>query len=275
MRRSSPGPSPTRRPTIPRFHYGWSELFSVETARWKFVRAPRPELYDLTADPKQTHDVSAQHPGIAATLSAQLDASSPDVGKAAPAPAKLDPEATARLRSLGYVSGGESTAQQQTGPRPDPKDKMPLLQELLRAQSLGDAGQFDAAAQILDIARAQASRESCRSSGSVVRVPAAWRRAGGRRDGSARRRARSRICHRHPEPCVRLPGGGPHRRCRDRLPTRPGARFRECQSPGRFRGDHIASADRASRPLPPTSVPLRRRPPLPRFKPGWASSRSN
>ena len=134
----------------PRFHYGWSELFSVETTRWKFVKAPRPELYDLAADPKQTHEISAQHPGIAAALSAQLDASSPNVGKAAPAPPRLDPEATARLRSLGYISGGESRAQEQTGPRPDPKDKMPLLQELLRAQSLGDAGQFDAAAQILD-----------------------------------------------------------------------------------------------------------------------------
>ena len=61
----------------PRFHYGWSELFSVETAQWKFVKAPRPELYDLAADPKQTHDVTAQHPGIAASLSAQLDANEP------------------------------------------------------------------------------------------------------------------------------------------------------------------------------------------------------
>ena len=31
----------------PRFHYNWSELIAVETGRWKFVRAPRPELYDL------------------------------------------------------------------------------------------------------------------------------------------------------------------------------------------------------------------------------------
>ena len=31
----------------PRFRYNWSELVALETERWKFVRAPRPELYDL------------------------------------------------------------------------------------------------------------------------------------------------------------------------------------------------------------------------------------
>ena len=43
----------------PRFHYDWSELVAVETERWKFVRAPRPELYDVRQDPKELHDVSA------------------------------------------------------------------------------------------------------------------------------------------------------------------------------------------------------------------------
>ena len=43
----SPGPCRTRRPYYPRFHYNWSELLAVETGRWKYVRAPRPELYDL------------------------------------------------------------------------------------------------------------------------------------------------------------------------------------------------------------------------------------
>ena len=57
----------------PRFHYNWSELIAVETERWKFVRAPRPELYDLRKDPKELHDVSAEHPEVAATLARQLD----------------------------------------------------------------------------------------------------------------------------------------------------------------------------------------------------------
>ena len=36
----------------PRFHYNWSELVAVETGRWKFVRAPRSELYDMQQDPR-------------------------------------------------------------------------------------------------------------------------------------------------------------------------------------------------------------------------------
>ena len=35
----------------PRYHYGWSELQSVQDGRFKYIRAPRPELYDLAADP--------------------------------------------------------------------------------------------------------------------------------------------------------------------------------------------------------------------------------
>ena len=31
----------------PRYHYGWSELRSVQDGRFKYIRAPRPELYDL------------------------------------------------------------------------------------------------------------------------------------------------------------------------------------------------------------------------------------
>ena len=35
----------------PRLHYGWSDLRSVREGRWKYIQAPRPELYDLENDP--------------------------------------------------------------------------------------------------------------------------------------------------------------------------------------------------------------------------------
>jgi arylsulfatase A-like enzyme len=35
----------------PKMNMGWSELRGIRTARWKYVRAPRPELYDLVQDP--------------------------------------------------------------------------------------------------------------------------------------------------------------------------------------------------------------------------------
>ena len=92
----------------PRFHYNWSELIAVETARWKYVRAPRPELYDLRKDPEGASRRDGRAPGGRghARQAARLDEPR---GKASsePTPAKIDPEALARLRALGYVGGDD------------------------------------------------------------------------------------------------------------------------------------------------------------------------
>ena len=37
----------------PRFHYGWSDLKSVQDGRYKLILAPVPELYDVVADPRE------------------------------------------------------------------------------------------------------------------------------------------------------------------------------------------------------------------------------
>ena len=39
----------------------WSELRAIRTNHWKYIRAPRPELYDLTSDPGETSNVIQQH----------------------------------------------------------------------------------------------------------------------------------------------------------------------------------------------------------------------
>jgi choline-sulfatase len=134
----------------PRFHYNWSELATLETERWKYVRAPRPELYDLRKDPKERHDVTAEHPEVAATLARHLDSMNLEQGRSEPTPSKLDPEALARLQALGYVGGADSPRTSRTGPRRDPKDGLPLLQELLQAQSDRDAGRLDEALRRLE-----------------------------------------------------------------------------------------------------------------------------
>jgi arylsulfatase A-like enzyme/Tfp pilus assembly protein PilF len=134
----------------PRFHYNWSELTAVDTGRWKFVKAPRAELYDRAADPKETKDVTGEHPEIAATLSRHLDEMNLQEAGNAPAPATLSPDERARLQALGYVSGAESGTSRRTGPRADPKDGLPLLQELLLAQTDRDAGRLTEAVARLE-----------------------------------------------------------------------------------------------------------------------------
>ena len=41
----------------PRYHYGWSELKSLSSAAFRYVRAPVPEVYDLVRDPGETKNV--------------------------------------------------------------------------------------------------------------------------------------------------------------------------------------------------------------------------
>ena len=150
----------------PRFRYNWSELVAVETERWKFVRAPRPELYDLRQDPKELHDVSAEHPRVVATLARHLESMNllragdePDAGDARSRGPRTPASPWLRRR-------GRFGPARRTGPRPDPKDGLPLLQELLQGQADRDAGRLDDAARRLE-ALAQKDPEN----------PAVYRRA--------------------------------------------------------------------------------------------------
>ena len=50
------------------FDMGWSPLFGIRTERHKYIRAPRPELYDLGRDPGETSNVVDDRVATAAKL---------------------------------------------------------------------------------------------------------------------------------------------------------------------------------------------------------------
>jgi len=104
-----------------RMRFGWSPLHAIRTTRWKYIRAPRPELYDLQADPGETTNVVDAHPDVVASLAAALDAMDVDV-EVDTESVELDPDAVAALEALGYV-GGESLA----AANADPKDRIRAL----------------------------------------------------------------------------------------------------------------------------------------------------
>lgn len=110
----------------PRFHFGWSELHSLVDGDEHFIDAPRPELYDLRRDPRETVDVLAERRRRYAAL---RDAIAP-LKRAAEAPAPVSAEEAAKLAALGYVG---STAARGDGPLPDPKDKTGVFRELRAA----------------------------------------------------------------------------------------------------------------------------------------------
>src|SRR5262249_28808904 len=52
-------PAPSYAETFyPKWHFGWSELKSVRVGEWKYIDAPKPELYDLRADGAERRNVS-------------------------------------------------------------------------------------------------------------------------------------------------------------------------------------------------------------------------
>ena len=127
----------------PRLRFNWSELVSVRTQRSKFIRAPRPELYDYRADPAESRNLASSQPALVSNLTQILNRMAAPAGDA-PAGRGLDPDAARRLGSLGYVCGGAPAAAGATGPLADPKDKAETYHALARARQLleqrSDAG---------------------------------------------------------------------------------------------------------------------------------------
>jgi arylsulfatase A-like enzyme/Flp pilus assembly protein TadD len=131
----------------PRYHYGWAELTSVRDGRFKFIRAPRRELYDTIADPRESRDLSEENPRLADSLERALGEITARVaaGGAPAAPATVDPDVEERLRALGYVGSSVTPRNLDDRPRGDPKDKIGLYSLLKQAATDSAAGRLDEA----------------------------------------------------------------------------------------------------------------------------------
>ena len=112
---------------FPKINLGWAELRAIRTNQWKYIRAPRPELYDLNRDPRETHNVLAEHPYEVRKMEAQLAAASRSPGSEKVETTPMDERTLAQLRSLGYTSGSTSRSYSLNGQGADPKDRVAIL----------------------------------------------------------------------------------------------------------------------------------------------------
>ena len=134
----------------PRYHYGWSELVALRDGRYKFILAPRPELYDLVEDPGETEDLTGRLAGRAASMREALEKMRSEIAGDAPAvaaPAAMDAETQERLEALGYL-GNVSSRALEDRPRGDPKDKIDLYNRLKRGNGASSDGRLDEALQL-------------------------------------------------------------------------------------------------------------------------------
>jgi arylsulfatase A-like enzyme/Flp pilus assembly protein TadD len=128
----------------PWLSYGWSPLRAMRSEGWKLIDAPRPELYDLRADPTESRDRFAQAPEQARRLKTLLRAV--ETAPARPAQPPADAEALARLRSLGYLGGSTPGAEPPAQGLRDPKDGGALRELLTEGDALLNRGDARAAA---------------------------------------------------------------------------------------------------------------------------------
>jgi arylsulfatase A-like enzyme/tetratricopeptide (TPR) repeat protein len=142
----------------PLLHFGWSDLRSLQDGRWKYIQAPRPELYDLETDPGETHNLASRRETRAETLRGALgellvrERTTEQQGTDT-----VPPELLAKLGALGYLGTGRPAAGKDVGA--DPKDKIAefkvannLVRDgLLRFQEKDYAGSLERFRKLLDL----------------------------------------------------------------------------------------------------------------------------
>ncbi len=137
--------------TFPQQAFGWSALESWRAGKFLYIKAPKLELYDLSADPGATRNLAQTSKATLETIAGQLEAFDrrfSDAGNSG------GPELTSsemqKLASLGYVGLQKSAAPASTAATGvDPKDGITTANKVLSALSLLNQGKPERAVAIL------------------------------------------------------------------------------------------------------------------------------
>jgi tetratricopeptide (TPR) repeat protein len=133
---------------VPLRHFGWSDLRVLREGRWKYIQAPRPELYDVVTDPAEERNLvdaqASRARAMRAGLAKLVATEQTDVDVAAAGARSIPSDVLQRLGALGYVHA-DSTSRGGAGSTglADPKDK---IEEFRAASDLIREGliRFDA-----------------------------------------------------------------------------------------------------------------------------------
>jgi arylsulfatase A-like enzyme/Tfp pilus assembly protein PilF len=130
-------------------HFGCAPLRALRSEGWKYIDAPRAELYRLTEDRGESRNRMADRAGVADALRTRLLAQ--DRGVVKPSLPAGDTAAMERLAALGYAAGGFFSGAP-TGT--DPKDKIQEFQSFTRDVSRGvrlfERRDYEGAARLLE-----------------------------------------------------------------------------------------------------------------------------
>jgi len=145
---------------VPLLHYGWSDLHAVRDGRWKYILAPKPELYDLQNDPGETRNIASIDTSHAAVLHSAIEARLAQESSALQRPGAAEgipSDVRERLGALGYIGPGVSAASPaRAGAKADPKDTLAEYKVLSTAMqealvAIRASRYADAAARLRDV----------------------------------------------------------------------------------------------------------------------------
>lgn len=121
--------------------FGWSALSSLRRRNLKYISSPKPELYDLDKDPRESQNLQGadEEKGFAGRL-AEIESGAVETQKL-----PADAETRSRLASLGYVGGGSAPVQKTERAGRNPVEAVDLFQRFERAYNLLASGDAEAA----------------------------------------------------------------------------------------------------------------------------------
>lgn len=127
-----------------RYHFGWSELYSLTDARLRYIQAPSPELYDLHDDPHERRNIAGARAGAASGMDRALRALT---GEPVASPSEVGREERERLQALGYVGQGGMPVPPDTT-RVDPKAEVESLERYREGVRLAGERRFADACRV-------------------------------------------------------------------------------------------------------------------------------
>lgn len=133
---------------MPWYKFGWSPLLAIRDAKWKFVEAPTPELYDLEADPLESENVAELHPERVAEYRERIRELLAAGGRDAFTEGLVvSDEEREKLVALGYTSSGrrlpDGEGMDSLGALKDPKDWVHIQERLSVVRGHLQGGRVD------------------------------------------------------------------------------------------------------------------------------------
>ncbi len=133
---------------LPLLHFRWSQLRGLQLRGWKYIDAPRSELYDTRADPREEKNLAGARQALVHEMHDRLygliSRLAPAGGSASAEKELTDPTLLERLKSLGYVAVSAGTFSDASGkPLPDPKDRVQVYELVSAAMAGGQHGRYE------------------------------------------------------------------------------------------------------------------------------------